>query len=133
MLRVLGVDCREDTVTDLLLHLWSNLLRGRLLGRLLLTLATERREVATLHRWLVLRVLTIVLTWVVVVLFATTASVVSAFALLSHLAHITFFTVSFRIVQELLHLTPLFLVSLLSSLFGGLPELNLEQTGPKHV
>lgn len=120
VIRVLGVDRGVNGVTNLLLHLWGNWLSLRLLG-LLLT-STKSWEVVSLRQglllWLTTRTLTIrrnlTLTSVVVEL-ATTASVEAATALLAHVVHLAFITVKvLGRVQELLHLTPLLLISLLS-------------------
>lgn len=134
VLGVLGMDMRVDLVTNLLLLLRSQ--RLGLLLRWLAWLTTHGWEVVAAHHWLLL-----LLSWTLVVelalsrhwvaLVVASAALVVATALLA-LSHVAIVETLGR-VQELLHLAPLLLLSLLLTLLGRLPELDLEQSRTEHV
>lgn len=129
MLGELLVDGGIDGVTDLLLHLRSDLLRWHLLRGLLGLTAAHRWEVVALHHGagLVSTLVLATLSLIVEVLAATVLVVPTSLLALVHIVEIL------GRVQELLHLAPLLLLSLLGQLFRRLPELNLHQTRTENV
>lgn len=72
-------------------------------------------------------------TGIVVGFSATTAMLVAATTLTAAGIHSVIFSVVLGWVEELSHLTPLALVAFLCQLFGGLPELDVEEARTKHV
>jgi len=129
---------RVDEITNLLSHLWRNLDRLRLWLLNWDLLAAERGEVCLHHDWLhLLRVLasgslTIRSTLSLATLVFATSALVSATTLLL-LTQLVFHAVRSRGIQELLHLTPLALVTFLSQLLGRLPKFDVQKAGSENV
>lgn len=148
--RVLSVLLRNERIDEIsnpLPHFWRDHLRLRLLfhwHRLLST--TKSREVRLHHNGLLhlLRLLTsgtlatvrdLSLPWAALIFPAASAALVSTTTTttLLLLTLRAFHAVRSRRIEELLHLTPLALVTLFSQLLRRLPELNAQKAGSEHV
>lgn len=144
MLSVLLRNERVDEISNPLPHFWRDHLRLRLLFHWHWLLSTTKSREVCLHHNGLLHLLWLLtsgtlatirdlsLPWAALIFSAASAALVSTTTRLL-LTLRAFHAIRSRRIEELLHLTPLALVTLFSQLLRRLPELNAQKAGSEHI